>query len=229
MVDLLQEAQDKANLTVEKIQQERISLMNCVEGVSVTNDQELSIATDLLKRIKDRMKWLEEDRKSITDPINKSLKLINGKYKPSYEFLELLAKKLDQEKIVPYSYNKMMEARKEAERIKQIEFDRIAAEQEAMKKVANEQGSDIAQEVSDDLEKQALKLASKDIEVSQQFRTADSVTTLRGRWVCEIVDATKIPREFLEPSSTLLNKAVKDGVREIPGCIVKEVFGSATR
>lgn len=42
------------------------------------------------------------------------------------------------------------------------------------------------------------------------------------RWVCTIVDAAMVPREFCEPSQKLLNDAVRHGLREIPGCLIEE-------
>lgn len=45
------------------------------------------------------------------------------------------------------------------------------------------------------------------------------------RWVCVIVDPALVPREFCAPVQKLLNDAVKQGVRSIPGCEIKEEQG----
>lgn len=42
-------------------------------------------------------------------------------------------------------------------------------------------------------------------------------------WKCTIIDAPIVPRQFCEPSQKFLNDAVKQGVREIPGCKIEEV------
>jgi hypothetical protein len=42
-------------------------------------------------------------------------------------------------------------------------------------------------------------------------------------WKCTIIDAPLVPRQFCEPSQKFLNDAVKQGVREIPGCKIEEV------
>ena len=147
----------------------------------------------------------------------------------SYEFLELLANKLDQEKIVPYTREQFLARQAEKRRIQQIEFDRLAAEQAEMARIAKEHGSDIAETVAKDLEKQALKIADQKTEVSQTFRTGDSTSTLKGRWVCEVIDEKLVPREYCEPVNSLLNAAVKNGVREIAGCKVYEYFSTASK
>jgi len=41
-------------------------------------------------------------------------------------------------------------------------------------------------------------------------------------WVCVVVDPALVPREFCAPVQKLLNDAVKQGVRSIPGCEIKE-------
>jgi len=229
MENLIEIAKDKAELTIDKVESEKIALMNCVEGLDVTCDDELAIATDLLKKIKGRIKWLEDDRKLITVPINQSLRLINAKYKPSSEFLTKIAKTLDSEKIVPYSLEKIKAEREAEEKRRQEEFDRIAREQEAMQKVAKDQDSSIAKEVAVELEQEALKVAERKTEVTQTFKTGNSATTLKGRWVCEVVDENKVPRSFCTPNQTLLNMSVKDGTRNIAGCEIKEIFSSASR
>ncbi len=42
-------------------------------------------------------------------------------------------------------------------------------------------------------------------------------------WKCTIIDAPLVPRQFCEPSQKFLNDAVKQGVREIPGCKIEEI------
>jgi len=55
--------------------------------------------------------------------------------------------------------------------------------------------------------------------------TSYSVTT----WVCTIVDPSLVPREFCVPVQKLLNDAVKQGAREIPGCEIKETTSIRVR
>ena len=52
---------------------------------------------------------------------------------------------------------------------------------------------------------------------------------LRKTWKAEIVDPKKIPREYCEPSMKLINKAVKQGIREIDGAKIFEHVDSDIR
>lgn len=44
----------------------------------------------------------------------------------------------------------------------------------------------------------------------------------RKRWVATVVDAEKVPRTYLVVDQRLINAAVKDGVREIPGVKIEQ-------
>ena len=58
--------------------------------------------------------------------------------------------------------------------------------------------------------------------------SGSSVYTRKG-WKCEIIDADKVERKYCVPSQTLLNQAVKMGVREIAGCRIFEDETPVTR
>ena len=229
MVDIITNAQVRANATVEKVESQKIALINTVEGLEIRNDDDLALGVEILADFKKRYKYIEEDRKTIVDPINQALKVINGKYKPAKDFLEKLIKKLDQEKITPYSVEQINLKRVEAERIQQVEFDRKAAEAQKLEDKATDQGSELAKEFVEDIEAEALKIADQEVVVNKTVRTETATNTLRARWVCEVTDSKKVPRQYCEPVNRLLTEAVKNGLREIDGCIIKEVYSSTTR
>lgn len=53
-------------------------------------------------------------------------------------------------------------------------------------------------------------------------RTEEGKATLNTRWVCVVDDLALVPREYCEVSQPLLNAAVRKGIRNIPGCTIKE-------
>ena len=65
---------------------------------------------------------------------------------------------------------------------------------------------------------------------STVFR-GDAGTSLYSRkvWKCEIVNPELVERKYCVPSQTLLNQAVKMGVREIRGCKIYEDETPVTR
>jgi len=53
-------------------------------------------------------------------------------------------------------------------------------------------------------------------------RTEDGTASVIKKWKGHIVNPDLVPREYCEPSQKLVDQAVRAGVREIPGCEVKE-------
>jgi len=50
-----------------------------------------------------------------------------------------------------------------------------------------------------------------------------------SRWICRVEDPGKVPHQYCIPSLPLLNEAVKNGVREIPGCKIEQVTETRMR
>lgn len=49
-----------------------------------------------------------------------------------------------------------------------------------------------------------------------------SMTNVRKVWKHQVVDGTKVPRQFCEPSDRILREAVRNGARDIPGVRIWE-------
>ena len=62
----------------------------------------------------------------------------------------------------------------------------------------------------------------KAVPVAGPIRAENGKAVIATKWVCIIEDAALVPREFCEPVQKLLNDAVKQGVRKIPGCKIEE-------
>lgn len=228
-MNIIETAENKTNSELIKIGEEKIVFADCVDGMEIVDNKTLGMATDLLKRIKDRLKQIEEDRKSIVTPINDSVKKINAKYKPIKDFLELLKMKLDSEKIIPYQLEQREKATKEAERQKKEELERLKASQEKAQKLADEHGSETLQNFADEKKLEADIVEEKELEIKTTFKTSDSTSSLKGTWKAIIIDEKLIPREFCKPVQSLLNAAITRGMREIPGVEIKEEFSTVSR
>jgi hypothetical protein len=92
-------------------------------GAVVDSDESLSVATDLRKTMKERIKFVEVERKKIVDPLNASVKAANAHFKQASQPLEdaeaAMRKKCDTFQI---------EAEKEKFRIAEDERQRREAE-----------------------------------------------------------------------------------------------------
>lgn len=111
-------------------------------------------------------------------------------------------------------------AREEAARI---------AEEEARKKKASDDEIAAARKAAEEEAKKheviAPTVTAPVIPVTNNVTRTETGTSAHQAktWKCRIVTPALVPREFCEPSTKLLNDAVKMGVREIPGCVIEEV------
>ena len=94
---------------------------------------------------------------------------------------------------------------------------------------------ELARKASEDLQKKINKEAkAAGVEAPQVpapvipkqenvTRTETGTSSYQAKvWKCYIESPDLVPREYCEPVSRLLNNAVKQGVREIPGCKIVE-------
>jgi hypothetical protein len=94
---------------------------------------------------------------------------------------------------------------------------------------------EIARKASEDLQKQINKEAKKaGVEAPQVpvpvipkqetvTRTESGTSSYQAKtWKCYIERPDEVPREYCEPVGRLLNNAVKQGIRTIPGCRIVE-------
>jgi len=103
----------------------------------------------------------------------------------------------------------------------------MLAEREAEKKAQKAR-----EKAQAELDKQAEKMQVEPVKLSEiitpkapRKTQSEQGTSYRvSKWVCTIIDKKKVPKEYMVVSQQLLNDAVKRGVREIPGCEIKEDF-----
>lgn len=193
---------------IQVIEQECMNYAN-LANVEVTNQEDADNANEILKKLTAGLKEIEKKRKSFTQPLNQSLKEINSTFKKAVEPIENakseLSKKLmtwraaEQKRIA----EEQEKARKEEERRRKI--------QEAHKAKGHEVKEDITP-----------------VEKPMPFAVQDTTKT-RTQWTYEIQDVSQIPREYLQVNGPAITKAVREGVRDIPGVKIYQkeipVFG----
>lgn len=127
------------NLTInnDQINNSSIQAFNIATSMVLTNESDLSKATDFIKMISGMLKDAETQRKELVAPFNEGVKNINNKFKPITTRLEE-AKKIAQHKAI--GLQKIIEEQKriEAEKIrKQVEEEaRLRAEEERARQQA---------------------------------------------------------------------------------------------
>lgn len=159
---------------------------NQAKDLVVSNQEEFDIAANLLTDIKKAYKLAEDDRTSITAPINKSLTAINARYKPFKDDLDA-AEKIVKSKLGEYQTKVQADLdKKEAELRQKMASNEITPE-EAVEQIENEESI-------------GTKVQTR--RGSVQFKTVRKV---------RVTDVTKVPAEYLNNAKVI--EAITSAVR----------------
>lgn len=196
-------AKQQFDSSLTSLQQKLASLI-LQDEVDVTNAVELG--STLLKL----EKTIEVTRKERLAPFKEIVDDINGFFKPYtdrvVQFKKDVASKIDLYRA---------EQRKRAEELARQEEERLKKEREAERRKQLEE----AKKLGETPPPIAPKIEPiKPIDFTPKTIAADKgKATERITWDFEIVDVTKIPREYLTPDEKKIRKVVVAGIREISG------------
>jgi hypothetical protein len=193
------------------------------ESMSVTTADEYQAAADEVMAIKSKWKEIEDARKALKQPVDEAAKRIQSFFKPPLDFLaraeniikrKMVSWKSEQDRIAREEQRKAEEkARKERERLEREAAKAAAAGREERAEVLRERAEVV---VSAPVAPVAPKVSG----ISE-----------RSVWKFEIVDAAKIPREFLMPNEKRIGEYVRAMKSDatIPGVRIFEETSLASR
>ncbi len=165
----------------------------------VADDATKKVVVAMTGRAKTLVKAIETVRKAAVDPPNDYVKCVNSLCKGYQKKFQDIADDLTGKCTI---YDRDQEdKRREAERIAQDAARKI--QEEARK--AGVPAEDVPE----------IKVVLP--KAPTVTRTEDGSSYTRVDWKYEITDVSALPREYLIPHESLINRAVKAGVRVIPG------------
>lgn len=212
----------------------------------VVDATSLEKATELLTEVKRDLKALEADKELIYRPAKTVVDEISRRYKAASAPFEE-AEKLLKGKIGDFQAEQarkaaaaaeeerrrreeaaLAEEKRQAElRAEQEAAVRAQAEQEAARLAAEgktEQAEQVkaqAEEtittIAQDAEAQTLAMFDATAKVEVDHKATVGAATTRMVWTHELVDLAKVPVEFLSLNTGAVQKAIREGAREIPG------------
>ncbi len=186
-----------AKKEVQEITQERDNLIVRANNHIVDNQDNAEEANTILVAINNGLKNIEAKRKSFTSPLNQSLKEINATFKNLVAPIELAKSALSK---------RLMDWRTAEQKRIREEQEKAQREEERRRKI---QGAHAAKghKVSEEI---------TPVEKPVPFAMKDTTKT-RTIWAHEIIDENIIPRRYLSVNTSAITKAVREGVRDIPG------------
>lgn len=218
--------------------------------ITVTDAESDKTALDAEGRNKKRWQELERARKNFVAPYNDHVKRINNLFKTLQDPLlsnEAMIKK-ERGNFALQEYLKRRQ-RESAEREERRRLQaKLEAEAQAQREEADRKAREAAEKLKSKQDEATRAALEQEIaeetaaanaptpqvapivsEKPEVVRTAHGTSYTKFKWVCEIVEPDLVPRTYCEPHQKHLDDAVKGGVRNIPGCVIKEVAIPVTR
>ena len=210
---------------VKKIETSNNSLFLKIKNLEIVDERTFGIAANFLKTLKETAKEIEEREKEFTKPLNDTLKKIRDVFRPQKDAIEEMKGILEKEKILPYQRELERVRREEAEKKRQAEIDRLKKEREEELKKALEEKTMTKKEIKAE-EKAVIEevkiIEKKEIKIETGIKTSSGSMNIRKTWTFEIIDFEKVPRTYCEPSKSIIDDAIKSGVRDIIGIRIFE-------
>lgn len=203
-------------MSLEQVKQDfKVSVnLDQANTLVIQSVEDLQIASNLIKALKNEYKAIEDKRKELTSPLDLSKKRIMDEFKPLLDARQYLIDKLSKEAI---SYNSELEKQRQeairkAEQERQKEIERLRKQQELAKK----------DETKEKIEDKILEVELAPAPVMAETKFAG--TSYRTIYSAEIIDASKVPAEFLIPDIKAIDAFVKatKGQKQISGVKIIE-------
>lgn len=200
------------------------TMVKTYDNYIVQSQENYSGAGEDLRRIKGKAKELDDLRKSLTKPLDESKKRIMEFFNKPLEFL---AKAESSVKTAMLRWQSEQERIRRAEEQRLAEIQRKAAEElqkqavDAERKAATlktEKGREAAQVRAEELKTKAETVATIIPVVESKVEKVAGITT-KTVWKFRIVDAAKIPRNYLIPDEKAIGEMVRftNGKKQIDG------------
>ena len=186
--------QDKQVLVIQK---ESKDVVTRAENFQIISEESASTANKVLHWIAQKKKELEDRRKFFVQPLNDHVKRINAEFKEVTEPLEK-ADGIIRGKVIEWRAKIEMEIQKKNEELRK----KAEKEREKQEKKAEAKGE--------------VPPAPTPIPVVELPKSIDGVSTMKV-WTYEILDIGKVPIDFMVLDSVAVIRAIRQGVRDIPG------------
>jgi len=212
----------------------------------IKTKEQMTGATEYLANIVARKKRIEVIRISYTQPLNETLRNINADFKKASAPLEEsegivkskmieyrrveserieVKRKKEEEKQRKQDEIRRKKERRQAEKEAKIAEKKLAKENLSKKKAADAQKiiDDEKQAKQDELDKQGEEFVPEvDIKQENTVHSESGAARMRKVWKFEIENEKQIPKAYLTVDEVKIRKAIKGGVREIPGIRIYE-------
>jgi len=190
-----------------ELQRSQSTIEIAVRALIVNSQETLERALDFTKEIIGLKKRAKEEKDFYVKPLKAHIKDIDNRWNPIISKIEEVEKILRKDKIEPYQISVVAEAKRQEEKLRQEQikkFERETAKAEKKGVVPPPPPAPVKIEVP--------KVAGLNMKEIPAY---------------EIEDETKIPKEYWKVDEVKIGKAVRAGIKDIPGVRIFKKMTSA--
>lgn len=190
-----------------------LALVDPAKSIVIKDADSDARACEIGKKVNGELKRLDELKKSMTDPINQSLKRIRALFAPAEEAGEKYLRSIKD------AHNGFVMEEQRKARAEEARLAEIARKQaEELKEKAKDEAFAGNVEVAQDLEQQAEETETLVPTVQANVRKVEAVA-MKTYWSAEVIDFNLVPREYLVIDQKKINAlaVATKGPSSIPG------------
>ncbi len=200
------------------VQSECDLILNDAKQLIIKDNDQYTLANELLKKVKGKQKELDVERKSITKPIDIAKKAAMDLYRPSQDALTK-AENVLKNGIVTFATEQEKKRKADEEKLRKEEEKKAKAKQGKLNERAEKAEAEGKTEKADELREQA-----EEVETDVAFVLPESTERQQGvhfkeNWKAQVFDENIVPRKYMIIDYKKLDKlaqAIK-GKSDIPG------------
>lgn len=201
---------NQQNQQIKEIKKEVLVILDYCKDLKINNQEDMVHATDVLKRIVSKKKEFEATRKALVKPLNDHVGNINLMFKGS---IVPLVKMENEVKGNMLEYRKKETLEIEKKRYEEAERQRKEFEKQQAEKLKEADSRKEKKEIK----KEEFEADISEIKQDSVVKSESGSVRVKKIWSFEIEDKTQIPARYKIVDERLIRKAIKDGIREIPG------------
>jgi len=212
---------DNSLVVISKIREDLLRFEN-YKIRPIEDSKSAKKAGDLLKGAKTFRDEIEAKRKEIVKPFKDPAAEIDKLVKPYRDVLDAFITELSG---LIYVYKKEQNEKLLAEENERrlLEIETLISKKEELIKESIETGSSLIAMEAAKIGNEIDKIANGEIYEYNGIRSSYSLTTVKEKWTYKIINSSKVPKQYLEPSDKLIKEALKDGVRSIKGLEIIDI------
>lgn len=194
-----------------------ISISLEVKSLRISSQSDYDYAAKLLSNIKSIGKMAEEARKKITTPLDQAKSAVMDLFRPTSTAVENLERHL-KGLMIAYVTEQERIRREQEDKLRREAAAKEAAEKKRLEERAAKAEASGKTEKAEELRQQAEEVFVSAPIIASNVQKVDGIS-MRKNWKARVVDATKVPREYLIVNEPMLDKMAKatKGELNIPG------------